>query len=251
LYAPAPVAPRGVRARRFASYGLDLFFIGAPWAAVLGMAAAPAGGNAESGLAAFAGAVIFCSLASLGMVVVELVTFIGRGRTLGMAVTGLCAVKGVKWLSVLLDPALALLSLAVAYPVAFVLTGMDVVSDEVTTAAVPFVPLLGALFNLAFLLLPSRRTLTDLVTGVVVADDGPPAPSPPSPRGGAHAIDGLVVGACGAPVLLIAGGSQLVTAALASALCALLVGVVELVLWTRYGATLGMRAMGISSRPRP
>jgi uncharacterized RDD family membrane protein YckC len=59
------------------------------------------------------------------------------------------------------------------------------------------------------------------------------------------------VGACGAPVLLIAGGSQLVTAALASALCALLVGVVELVLWTRYGATLGMRAMGISSRPRP
>jgi len=148
-----------------------------------------------------------------------------------MAVTGLCAVKGVKWLSVLLDPALALLSLAVAYPVAFVLTGMDVVSDEVTTAAVPFVPLLGALFNLAFLLLPSRRTLTDLVTGVVVADDGHPLLAAVAPRRCScdrRPRRGRLRG----PVLLIAGGSQLVTAALASALCALLVGVVELVLWT-------------------
>lgn len=250
MYAPAPVPPRGVRGRRLASYGLDLFLVGAPWAAVLGMAAAPTGGNAESGLAAFAGTVIFCSFASLGIVIAELVTFIGRGRTLGMAVTGLRAVKGVKWLSVLLDPVLALLSLGVAYPVGFLLTGMDVVSDEVTTMAVPFVPLLGVLFNLAFLL-PSRRTLTDLVTGVVIADDGPPAPSPPSPRNGAYVIDVLVLGACGAPVLLIAGGSQLLTAALASALVTLLVGVIELVLWTGRGATLGMRAMGIRSPPRP
>jgi hypothetical protein len=244
-----PVVPPGVRAGRLASYGLDLLFVAAPWAAAAGMAAAPAGGNWQSGLASFVGVVVFCAAASLAMVIVQFASFIRRGRTLGMAVLGLIASGGKRWPSLLLDPMIAILSLAFAYPLAFLLTGMDVVSDAVSTAALPFIPLVALTANLALVFLPARRTLTDLVSGVVVVSDGPPAWSS-GPQGGSLAVDLLVAASCGAPILLVVGGSQLLTAALGSALILALLGVLELALWVRTGATLGMRVYGVSCRPR-
>ena len=251
MVAPNPDPTRGVRLRRVASYLLDVALLGAPWAAAAGMALAPAGGNSISGLAAFAGVTLFCALASLVLLVLQIVLFLGRGRTLGMAFTGLVATRGVKWVSLLLDPVMMLLTLAVAFPFSYVLTDKGIVSDDTMTVLFSLTPLAAVAFNLALLLLPPRRTLTDFVCGLRVVRDLGAGPSRPGSRQGAFIVDGVLLGVCGAPVLLVVGGSQLLTAALGSAvMLALLVGA-ELLLWKMTHATLGMRALGLGGLQQP
>jgi hypothetical protein len=64
--------------RRVLSYLLDIAFLGAPWPALLGMV----------GLDALGGA-MFTSASTIVLLIADAVLFLMRGRTLGMAVTGL------------------------------------------------------------------------------------------------------------------------------------------------------------------
>jgi uncharacterized RDD family membrane protein YckC len=234
--------------RRLASYLIDLLLLAAPWTAAAGMFAAPARGNWISGLAAFAAVALFACTGSVVLLVLQCVLFLSRGRTLGMALTGLVVVRGIRWLALLLDPVLLVAALVVAFPVGVVLSDKGVLSDDVTTAMLPLSPVAAMAINLLFLMGPQRRTLTDRIAGLRVAPSTSADPSPPASRRGAYAIDAAIAAAVGAPVVLGAGGSQLLGAALGSAFALILLGAAELALWRRTGATLGMRALNQRAR---
>ncbi len=255
---PAPLPGR----RRLAAYALDGGFLCGPWLSMIGAALFlalmwPTAGM--GGLAVMALLLAFSSVFSLAVVVLQAVLFIRRGRTLGMAVTGLVAAGGVRPLAFLTDPLLDPLALLI--PVAIVGVGLNaigstgIVSEEVLSQARPvavaIVPALHIGVNLALLLLPPRRTLIDRVFGVHVIQDGPPVSSPPAPRGKAYAVDILLAAGCALPAVTVIIDEMFLGAAVASGFELTILGTLELLLWRRTGATIGMRALGISSRTRP
>lgn len=225
-----------MRARRLASYALDLFFMASPWASFLGLALVRpnVGWMGGVGVALVVGGV--ASLATLVLATVEAVLFVRRGRTLGMAYTGLVVTRGSRAWALALDALLLVLpygAVLVAWPF---LQGdtVKIVRDTVKIVA-PVSPFVGIVLNLLSALGPSGRTLVDRATGMLVARDAEPLG-----RYGfeAKAVDALLLLMVAAPIPLGDG------AAVGSA-CALGVMVLlQVALLKVSGGTIGRRSLG-------
>jgi hypothetical protein len=226
--------------RRILPYLLDVVLLGAPWLAYLGLSSST-GGNWIGGLGAAVAVMMYASAGTALLFVVNVVLFLGRGRTLGMATTGLVAVKGRKWLALLLAPLMLTIPLLMQFWILFGLRVTDVLSEDTADVLqVLALPVASAL-NLVFLLGSRRRTLTDLVSGLHVVRDPALLAQRGSHERGPNIVDVLVALGIGAPMVLTFG--QVLGAVFGCLVGLLAFGALELALWRRTGATLGMRAL--------
>jgi len=231
--------------RRVVSYLLDMAILGAPWSAILGTFATPQSGNWISGLAVVAAVAMFASAGTIVLLIADVVLFLMRGRTLGMAATGLVAAKGRKWLALVLHALLFALTLPVAFVVLTTLKDAGVLSDDVATVLLPLIPLATLALDLVFLVGSRRRTLTDRISGLrVVRDPALPALKA-SLRQGANIIDWLAAASVGAPIVLGLGHRPILGVALGGLGGLIVFGALEVGLWRKTGATLGVRALAI------
>lgn len=217
--------------RRLAAYIVDIALLAAPWSAILGVV----------GLEALAGTML-TSAASLALLIVDVVLFLRRGRTLGMATAGLVATEGSRGLALLLGPVGLALGGGVGYFMSNALVRAEVIGEDHGP------PMLTALLtlavvaaNLLFLVGPRRRTLLDRLSGMQVVRDPTVAALGAGLRPGLTVIDG-VVGVCIAAPWLVVLGHAPGPRALASLAGLAAFCVLEMVLWKRSGATLGGRA---------
>jgi hypothetical protein len=232
-----------VRARRLAAYALDLFFVAAPWAALLGIEIDP---NAPQGYGALGMLIVvsvFGAVGTLLVLVVELVLLLRWGRTLGMACAGLVVERGSRALAAFLVAAL------VAGPAAAaaIVTRVFPIDASTGVMLVAAAPLACLALNAAFAAGASARTLVDRASGVVLAREAPDARRPR--RLGGVVVDVVLLASAGAPVVLAFDWSDGGGAAIASGCAGLAVAVLEVLLAARTKATIGMRA--VSSRAPP
>jgi len=227
-----------VRARRLGSYALDLFFASAPWAALLGLALDP---NLPQGMGSVGILVVVCAfgaIATLAVLVVQAVTFLSWGRTLGMACAGVAAQKGSRLLGLALEVAM------VAGAVAFAFVLPAALDGSTRNLLMGVAPAAALALNGAFALGPSGRTLLDRASGVVLAKE------PPGPRRSAGVVvDVLLLAAAGAPVLGAVDWDDFGGAAIASGVTALALGAVEIALFAKTGASIGVRAVARRQQP--
>ena len=221
-----------MRARRLASFVLDLLFTVAPWLSLLGLVVAPTnGGMAGIGLAV--GLAGLCGLASLVVLVLQAILFLLRGRTLGMACVGLVAVAGSRALALFLGVLVLVLPLGA---LALLSSAMNGETQRLLGVAVPF----GAIgLELAFALAPGARTVTDRIAGIRWERAAPVSPR----SGGAFVVDGLVLAMLGAPVILVFDWDDAAGPVVASAIVAALFLLLEVVVLAATRSTLGMRAL--------
>jgi hypothetical protein len=227
--------------RRIFSHLLDLAFLGAPWLAYLGLFASPTGGNWIGGLAVATAVTMYASAGTTLLLIVAVAVFLMRGRTFGMAVTGLVALQGRRWLAFVLTPLLLILTSAVVFLAISTLAKSRGEGDDVTT--VVLLAILTALaLNFVFLCGSRRRTMTDFVTGLRVVRDPVLPVLQSSLHRGPNIIDWLIAAGIGVPIVFALGLPSL-GAALGNLAGLLALGALELVLWKKTGATLGMRAV--------
>ena len=165
-----------------------------------------------------------------------------------MAATGLFAVNGRRWIALVVNPLLFAITLLVAYWIGRVLPEADVLSSDTGSVFALLIPPVALVVNLVFLVGSQRRTLTDFISGLHVVR----APALPALKGGLRPglnfIDWLIAACIGMPVLLVLGHPPSPGAAIASLAGLLALGALELVLWKKTGATLGMRAVARQNR---
>ncbi|HEY3817411.1 MAG TPA: hypothetical protein VGL81_09585 [Polyangiaceae bacterium] len=221
-----------MRARRLASFVLDLLFAVAPWLSLLGLVVAPTnGGVAGIGLAV--GLAGLCGLATLVMLVLQAILFLLRGRTLGMACVGLVAVAGSRLLALLLGATVLVVPIGA---LALLSSGMNGETQRLLGVAVP----LGTLgLELSFALAPGARTLTDRIAGIRWGRALPVGPR----SGGAFVVDALVLATLGAPTVLVFDWDDAAGPVVASAVVAGLFLMLEVVVLAATRATVGMRAL--------
>jgi hypothetical protein len=236
--------------RRVFSYLVDLAFLGAPWSALLGMSALPERGNWIGGLAVFAMLTILGSAGTIMMLVVQTVLFLRRGRTLGMAVTGLAVAKGRRWLALLLAPLTLAMPLLVQLQILAVLRNADVLGEDAVGVLQALACLVAPAINLVFLVGSRRRTLSDLVSGLHVVRAPAVSELPTSLRRGLNRVDWLAAIGVGVPIVLGLGHPPILGAALGGLVALLALGALELGLWKHTGTTLGMRALAQEPLPR-
>jgi len=232
--------------RRIASYVFDWVLLGAPWFAYLGLALVPERGNWISGLAVAATMTMLAGAGTVIMLVLQAVLFLKRGRTLGMAATGLVATKGRRWLALFVGPLLLIVVELVQFQTISQLRATDVLSETAASVLQTISFVATPALNLVFLVGSQRRTLSDFLCGqLVVRDPGQSAP-PQSFRTGRNIVDWIVAAVIGAPIATILGSPPIFGLALGGVLGLLAFGAFELILRKRTGATLGERVLAKS-----
>jgi len=211
------------------------------------MLAIPERGNWIGGLAVFAAFTMLASAGSIMLIIVQAVLFLRRGRTLGMAVTGLVAGTGRRGLSLVADPLMLAITVLVQFRLVLGLRDTSVLGDTAASVLQALACLVAPALNLVFLVGSRRRTLTDLISGLHVVRDPVLPELQKSLRRGPNLIDWLVAICVGAPMVLGLGQPSMVGPDLGSLGALLALGALELTLWRRTGTTLGMRALAARS----
>ena len=222
-----------MRPRRLASYVLDVLLVFAPWWAMLGLVVSPPGGGGMAGIGLAVVLAGMCGLATLGLLVLEVVVFAVRGRTLGMGCVGIAATGGSRGLALLLGVLVLVLPAGAAFLVSSHMSGDMQLLLETT------VPLGAIGLDLCFALAPGGRTLTDRIAGIRWQRDVGPSPR----SGGALAVDALVGAMLGFPTLLVFDWDDAAGAVVASAVVVGLFGLLEAAVAAATRGTLGMRTL--------
>jgi hypothetical protein len=237
--------------RRLVSYLIDFALLAAPWSALLGLAFSPSTGNWMSGMAVVAGVGLLATCGTVLLGLLDMILFIKRGRTLGMAATGLIAQgsSGQRFFALVLDPLLLGFAILAASLSVISMRASGGLGDGGTAAIVSLVLIATLALNLIFLRGSERQTLTDVVSGIHVVADTGASQRPWAEQRGMNAVDWLVLVSIGAPMFLVLSDPHLARVSLAS-LCAVVVLVVlEIRLSKKTGATLGARALAKTAPP--
>jgi hypothetical protein len=228
--------------RRVACRLLDLAFIGAACSGYLGLVLLPERGNWIGGLALAAMLATLVGVGTAAMLLVQCLVFLLRGRTLGMAVTGLVATKGRRWLALLVAPLVLGVLLVVPYLAISALRHADLLGESAARVLQIVAIVAAPALDLIFLVGARRGTLSDLLSGQHVERDPAHDGTRASFAARFNLIDWIVAAVIGAPVVTILGAPPIMGLALGGLLGLSAFGALELALLRKTGVALGGRA---------
>jgi hypothetical protein len=237
--------PSAGRGRRLASGFADLLILVLPLSPIVGVD----NGSHGDALAASIALGCFGAVVTVTTVVLQIVLLVRHGRTLGMALTGLVAEPRGRDASVLVTFLWPVVFYGVTAVAMYAIGKVVDIDDDTETLIAWLCPVGALVLNFVVLVGRRRRTLIDVLSERRVVRDTTPHYASMRGPGKARLIDAFLLVACGAPVILGAGGyvGVMVIAAIALAI----VGTAEVILWRSDGTTLGMRAVGMGSSPPP